>query len=90
MRAELLRLSNLLNSMPEQAPPADLSGRILDQLAPRRTVTRFSLSSLFASFQPVTTGLAFAAGLLLTVGFYEMSPHGAYLPWIPPEWLAPW
>jgi hypothetical protein len=75
MRAELLKFSNLLNGMPEQAPPADLSGRILGQLAPRRTVTRFSLSSLFASFQPVTTGLAFAAGLLLTVGFYEMSPQ---------------
>lgn len=75
MRAELLKLSNLLNGMPEQAPPQDLTSRIVGQLAPRRAVTRFSLSSLFASFQPVTTGLAFAAGLLLTVGFYEMSPQ---------------
>jgi len=73
MRAELLKLSNLLNSVPEQAPPDGLSSRILTQLAPRRA---FSLASLFESFQPVTAGLAFAAGLLLTVGFYEMSPQG--------------
>ncbi|MFC1720162.1 anti-sigma factor family protein [Pseudomonadota bacterium] len=76
MRAELLRLSNLLNSVPEQALPDGLSSRILNQLAPPRTISRFSLASLFESFQPVTTGLAFAAGLLLTVGYYEMSPHG--------------
>jgi hypothetical protein len=73
MRAELLRLSNLLDSMPEQAPPDGLSSRILNQFAPRR---KFSLSNLFESFQPVTAGLAFAAGLLLTVGYYEMSPNG--------------
>lgn len=77
MRAELLKLSNILESVPEQTPPPDLSGRILGQLAPARTVARFSLPGLFASFQPVTTGLAFAAGLLLTVGYYEMSPQSS-------------
>jgi hypothetical protein len=76
MRAELLKLSNLLNSVPEQTLPQGLSSKILDQLAPSRPVFNFSLSRLFGSFQPVTAGLAFAAGLLLTVGFYEMSPQG--------------
>jgi hypothetical protein len=78
LRAEMLRLSELLNSVPEQSPPQGLSSRILGQLAPARSVSTFSLSGLFASFQPVTTGLAFAAGLLLTVGFYEMSPQGQF------------
>jgi len=73
MRAELLRLSNMLNSVPKQELPDGLSGRILSQIAPRRA---FSLGSLFESFQPVTAGLAFAAGLLMAVGYYEMSPQG--------------
>jgi hypothetical protein len=47
----------------------------LNQLRPSKSVSRFSFASLFQSFQPATAGLAFAAGLLLTVGFYEMSPR---------------
>jgi hypothetical protein len=74
MRAELLRLSNLLDNQPEQLPPLDLSKQILNKLAPSPRASNFSLSSLFASFQPATAGLAFAAGLLLTVGVYELSP----------------
>jgi hypothetical protein len=74
MRAELLRLSNLFDNQPEQIPPPDLSKRILNKLAPPPRASNFSLSSLFASFQPATAGLAFAAGLLLTVGVYELSP----------------
>ena len=75
MRAELLRLSNLLDSLPEQLPPPDLSKQILNKLAPPPMASNFSLSGLFASFQPATAGLAFAAGLLLTIGFYELSPN---------------
>ena len=76
MRAELLRLSNLLDSQPEQLPPPELSKQILNRLAPSPKAANFSLSGLFASLKPVATGLAFAAGLLLTVGFYELSPGG--------------
>jgi len=76
MRAELLRLSNLLESLPEQLPPPELSKQILNKLAPQSRALNFSLSGLFASFQPATAGLAFAAGLLMTVGFYELSPSG--------------
>ena len=79
MRAELLRLSNLLESLPEQLPPPELSKQILNKLAPQPRAANFSLSGLFASFQPATAGLAFAAGLLMTVGFYELSPNGQSL-----------
>lgn len=75
MRAEMLKLSNLLESVPERIPPEGLSDRILGQLAPARRFSRFSFSSFISSFQPASAGLAFAAGLLLAVGFYEMSPE---------------
>jgi len=75
MKAELLRLNNLLDSVPDQSPPADLSEQILSQLAPPPRTGGFSLAGLFSSFQPASAGLAFAAGLLLTVGFYELSPN---------------
>jgi hypothetical protein len=79
MRAELLRLSNLLDSLPEQSPPSNLSKQILNKLAPPTLASNFSLSGLFASFQPATASLAFAAGLLLTIGFYELSPNSQSL-----------
>jgi hypothetical protein len=77
MQADLQRLSNLIESVPEQAPPAGLSDRILAQISqcergPSRPT--FSLAGLLSSLQPVPIGAAFAAGLLLTVGVYEMSP----------------
>jgi len=74
MRSELLKLGNMLDAVPRQSPPPDLSEKIINQLAPPRPLAKFSLSNLFASFQPATAGMAFAAGLLLTVAFYEMSP----------------
>lgn len=73
MRAELLKLSNLLNSTPDLPPPSGLSKSILGKLVPAPKVTGFSLASFFSSFNPAQAGMAFAAGLLLTVGFYEMS-----------------
>jgi len=78
MRAELLKLTNLLDSVPEVAPPLALSEQILNKLASTPDKSAFSLAGLFPSFQPATAGLAFAAGLLLTVGFYELAPrHGS-------------
>lgn len=78
MRVELLKLTNLLDSSPDLEPPAELSTQILDKLAPSGGKAAFSLSGLLSSFQPVTAGVAFAAGLVLAVGFYELSPgrHG--------------
>lgn len=78
LQAELRRLTSTMESLPTREPPAGLSERILGQIrlpAPARRHAgqspRFSLGALFASFQPAQAGLAFAAGLLVTVGFYE-------------------
>lgn len=73
VRAELRKLATLLDGMPEQAPPADLADRILEQLSPPARRPAFSLARLFSKFEPVPTAAAFAAGLLAAVGFYEMS-----------------
>jgi hypothetical protein len=74
MKAELQRLANVLDGMPEQTPPAELADHILQQLKLPANRSSFSLAGLFASFSPAPMGLAFAAGLLMAVGFYEMSP----------------
>lgn len=74
MKAELQKLANVIESVPEQEPPADLTDRILGQLKRPGHRPSFSFASLFASLQPVPVGMAFAAGLLLTVGVYELSP----------------
>lgn len=73
VRAELRKLATLLDGMPEQAPPADLADRILEQLSPPARRPAFSLADLFSKFEPVPAAAAFAAGLLAAVGFYEMS-----------------
>lgn len=73
LRAELLKLTNLMDSLPAQQPPAGLKRRILQGIRLPARKTSFSLSTWFGSFQPAPAGLAFAAGLLLTVGFYELS-----------------
>ena len=77
MRSELLRLSNLLDNQPAVNPPADLAQHILQQIKLPETAGSFSLSGLFSSFQPATAGLAFAAGLLATVSFYELTPDNS-------------
>ena len=75
VRAELLRMTNTLNALPDLTPPADLSQKILDQIKmPSRPAT-FSLRNLFSSFQPAAAGLAFAAGILITAGVYELLPQ---------------
>lgn len=77
MKSELLKMTNILEGLPKLTPPADLSEQILQQIKlPRRTVKQL-LGNLFSSFQPATAGLAFAAGLLLTVSVYELSPRNA-------------
>lgn len=72
-KSELQKLSNLMDNLPPQQPPKGLGSRILGNIELPIPKTSFSLSSLFSSFQPATAGVAFAAGLLLTVGYYELS-----------------
>ena len=77
MRAELLRLTNLLDSQPAVSPPADLAQNLIQQIKLPEPADSFSLARLFSSFQPATAGLAFAAGLLVTVSFYELAPDNS-------------
>jgi len=74
MRAELRKLANVMDGMPERAPPADLTDRILEQVRLPSRRPSFSLAGVLSSLQPAPIGAAFAAGLLVAVGFYEMSP----------------
>jgi hypothetical protein len=87
MHAELRQLVERMEALPEREPPAGLAGRILAQtmLPARLSATRSAarpvtglaraagsyLAALLASLRPAQAGFAFAAGLLLTVGFYE-------------------
>ena len=75
MRAELLSLNDLLDSLPELEPPVGLVRETLNKITLPGGKSAFSLSRLFTSFQPAATGLAFAAGLLVTVSFYELVPR---------------
>jgi hypothetical protein len=83
MQAELRKLTKLMEDEPEQMPPADLASRIVGQItlpAPRQATepslpAKWSPFGWLASFQPAQAGVAFAAGLLLTVAFYEAAQH---------------
>lgn len=80
VQAALRKLASLMEAMPAQEPPVGLANRIVAQirLPSRRAVAapKFSLAGLLSSFQPVQAGMAFAAGLLLTVGLYEARQPG--------------
>jgi hypothetical protein len=75
MQAELRKLAHLLDSAPEVEPPPGLAQQILQRMSPTSARPTFSLGELFSSFQPAPAGLAFAAGLLMAVGFYELGPQ---------------
>ena len=75
MWTELRKLVNLLDNMPEQAPPVGLTERIIGQLPAAAKRPSFSLPRIFPLIQPAPAAAAFAAGLLLAVGFYELSPR---------------
>ena len=76
MKAELQRLNNLMDSLPPQSPPSGISEQVFDRLGLHGT-PRFSLAGIFASLKPSPPALAFAAGLLMTVAIYELSPGGS-------------
>jgi hypothetical protein len=78
LRADLGRLGELMERLPAQEPPARLSGQILDSVQLSRVRSRvrrpFSPAGFLASLQPAQIGVGFAAGLLLAVGYFELSP----------------
>lgn len=70
----LAEVSSLLNSLPLAQPPENLERRILSQVQlprPRHWITK---SAGWMQGRPIHYGLAAAAGLLMTVAFYEMTP----------------
>jgi len=70
-RLELLELDNVFHNMPEMDPPPALASNILEQVQLPARQKPFNFLGFMAGFNPVAGGLAFAAGLLLAVGFYE-------------------
>jgi hypothetical protein len=74
LEAEYQELARLIESQPELNPPEGLSGRIMRQVVLPESKPFWQPDKLFASFQPATAGLAFAAGLLVTVAVYEFVP----------------
>jgi len=78
MKAELQKLANMLEAEPRQSPPPELTGHILDRLAPKPAP--FAVwSQLMTPFRPVPVGLAFAAGLLLTMTAYHNGENTQHL-----------
>ena len=75
MKAEFQRLTNLLDSQPDLRPPEGLRKTIVDQVVLPSGNSTSLVQRWFSSFQPATAGLAFAAGLLMTVAYYEISPQ---------------
>lgn len=80
LRAELRKLATLMSELPAQEPPPGFARHVIAQIPlPLRQAagaSKFSLAGLLSSLQPARTGLAFAAGLLVTVGFYEATQRG--------------
>jgi anti-sigma factor RsiW len=73
-RAEMLKLANLLEATPEVAPPPDLAARVADGLSPQPRRRVLSSRGFFRTPRLVPVGIAFAAGLLLTVGLFDVIP----------------
>ncbi len=70
-RRELLELNSAFRNMPELDPPPALARNILDRVQLQARRKPFDLPGFFARYNPVAGGLAFAAGLLVTVVIYE-------------------
>lgn len=72
-QAEFESLADIFETQAEQEPPEGLRQQILQQIVLPPKKPLFSLDRLYSAFQPATAGLAFAAGLLLTVALYEFN-----------------
>ena len=70
---ELLQLNDAIAKLPELDPPARLSRTILDQVQLPARRGLFQFPGFLSDFNPATAGLAFAAGLLMAIGFYQIA-----------------
>ena len=73
LHEELRRLDDWLTADAGPEMPRTLSERIIQEVGDAAGRPSL-LTSLFAPFRPAAVGLAFAAGLLLTVSVYEWIP----------------
>lgn len=72
--AEYREMARLIESQPELDPPEGLAGLIMQQAVLPESQPPGHPKRFFEFFQPATAGLAFAAGLLVTVAAYELVP----------------
>ena len=70
LRDELLAVARAVESLPEEAPPAELAGRIMDRAAPRGA----TVVPLHTPWRRVQLPMAFAAGLLVAVATQRLLP----------------
>ncbi len=71
-RQETLQLTNILAAVPELDPPTGLHGRILDSIElPSARQLPIWLTGLF---QPISYGMAVAAGMVIMVGVLNFLP----------------
>ncbi len=70
-RVELLELNSAIQNMPELDPPSYLANSILGQVQLPVKQKVVNIKGFIARYNPVAAGLAFAVGLLVTVGIYE-------------------
>ena len=89
MRAELLKLNNLMSSLPAQQPPPDLNQRIMQTIKLSRQKSPFAISQWFASFQPATAAWRLPLACFLPLVFTNYLQI-AWIQAMPPAWLAPW
>lgn len=76
VRADLLRLTNLLDNSPSVSVPQDLAAHISRQVSLPAASGGISWQRLLSSFQPVPVAISFTAGLLLAVGLLGSGSGG--------------
>jgi hypothetical protein len=72
---DMAGLANLLAEVEPLEPPVDLQGRILRNIQLPRPKRWFTSAAGWMQGRPISYGIAAAAGLLVAVAFYELSPR---------------
>jgi hypothetical protein len=74
LKQDLERVLELIDKTPGVEPPRGLSQKILESVDLPARRTKFDWRGLWPQARPATYGLAFAAGLVMAVAFYELTP----------------
>lgn len=70
----MAQITGLLERMPDVDPPPSLQRNIISQIQLPRPRAWFTFSAGWMQGRPVSYGIAAAAGLLVAVAFFELSP----------------